>query len=436
MVVTPNRRLARFLHRDFDLAQRARGLTAWATPSILPYPQWLEALWTDAVADDAATDAALLLTPAQSALQWRHLVETDEQRVPLLDPRGAAELAADAWSLVHQWGAGGESWRAWRQDSSDADDPAVFARWAEAYAAGLHAVHGLDLALLPDALAALGGRLGRNLRPTVLAGFLELTPQQERLFAALRAAGGNLQNLDSLPDLDVNASRTVAATPRDEIAAALAWAREHAFARPEARIGIVVEDLAARRDEIVALAQDLLCPGAILPGATSSAPFEISLGIALADVPLIGTALDLIALAESPLPIGNAAVALRSAYLPAAEAEWPRRARIERDWIEEGRREVTLADAIAALQRCSPSSRRAGARDAMHGGTPGDRARANGRTAGGHGSPPPVGPDCVPSTVANTRHAKRGNGYSRNSRASGRSRLDSRPRARSPRCGR
>ena len=365
IVVTPNRRLARFLHRDFDLAQRARGEIAWPTPSILPYPQWLEALWAGAVAADAVNDAAFLLTPAQSALQWRQLVEADQAHAPLLDARGAAALAAEAWSLVHQWGAGGESWRAWR-DANDADDPAVFARWAEGYAAGLRAIHGRDLALLPDGLVALRGHLSRNSRATVFAGFLELTPQQERLHAALRNAGRDLQQLESLPDLRANASRTVAATPRDEIAAALDWARGHAFTRPEARIGIVVEDLAARRDEIVALAEDLLCPGAILPGATASARFEISLGIALPAVPLIGNALDLITLAESALPIGSAAVALRSPYLPAAEEEWPRRARIERDWLEEGRREVTLSDAIGALRRCSPelAARWRNARDA------------------------------------------------------------------------
>ena len=93
MVVTPNRRLARFLHRDFDLAQRARGLTAWPTPSILPYPQWLEALWAEAVAADAMTDAALLLTPAQSTLQWRRLVEADEAAV-------GARLLGDGGTVV------------------------------------------------------------------------------------------------------------------------------------------------------------------------------------------------------------------------------------------------------------------------------------------------------------------------------------------------
>ncbi len=355
VVVTPNRRLARFLHRDFDLAQRARGATAWPTPSIQPYPLWLESLWNEAVVADAVADSGLLLTAAQSALQWQHVVDADGERVPLLDPRGAAALAADAWSLLHQWGAGGESWRAWRRDADDADDPAVFARWADAYVVGLRVARGRDLALVPDALAPLAGRLTRGLRPTVFAGFLELTPQQERLLAALRVAGTDVRRLETLPEVDANASRTIAATPRDEIGAALAWAGERAFERPEARIGIVVENLAERRDEIVALAEDLLCPGAILPGAAARpGSFEVSLGVSLAAVPLVGAALDLIALADSRLPIGAAAVLLRSPYLPAAETAWAQRAGIERDWLEDGRREVTLGDAIAALEHYSP----------------------------------------------------------------------------------
>ncbi|HZI84731.1 MAG TPA: hypothetical protein VFF44_12515, partial [Casimicrobiaceae bacterium] len=154
MVVTPNRRLARFLHREFDLVQRRRGETAWATPSILPYPQWLERLWEDAIEGETVTDAPLLLTPPQSALQWRQIVEADVDRVPLFDARGAAALAAEAWSIVHQWGTGGESWRAWRIGEGELDDPAVFARWAEAYAARLRALGARDLALVPDALAA------------------------------------------------------------------------------------------------------------------------------------------------------------------------------------------------------------------------------------------------------------------------------------------
>ena len=351
-VVTPNRRLARFLHREFDLAQRASGRRTWPTPTILPYPQWLQALWAEMGAADAGADSGLLLTAAQSALQWRHVIDADAERVPLLDPQGAAALAAKAWALVQQWGAGGTSWRAWSRDANDADDPAVFARWAERYAAGLRATRARDLALVADALAGVAERLAP--RAAVFAGFLESTPQQERLLAALRAAGAQVHRVDPLPEVAVNASRTIAATPRDEIAAALAWAREHALLRPQARIGIVVENLAQRRDEIVALAEDILCPGAILPGAAALQPFEISLGVALARVPLIGAALDLIALVESPLAAGAATALLRSPYLAGAETAWAQRAGVEREWLLQGRREITLAEAITTLERSSP----------------------------------------------------------------------------------
>ena len=113
-------------------------------------------------------------------------------------------------------------------------------------------------------------------------------------------------------------------------------------------VGIVIDDLALRRGEVIALAEDILCPSAILPGSPASAPsFEVSLGASLASIPLIVAALDLIELAESRLAAGAAAALLRSPYLPGADLAWASRAAIERDWLEAGRREVTLADAVA-----------------------------------------------------------------------------------------
>jgi ATP-dependent helicase/nuclease subunit B len=355
VVVTPNRRLARVLHREFDLAQRAAGHSAWRTPTILPYSIWLATLWDAALPSDAGPGAtALLLTAPQAAQLWRAVVEAEG--MPLLDPRGAAALAAEAWTLVHEWGAGGESWRAWRRSDDVSDDAAVFAQWAEAYRAQLQGIGAVDLAQLPNALTADATRVAVRCGATVLAGFSELAPQQERLCAALLAAGVPLRQLDSLPERSGMVIRTVAASPSDELAAALDWARVRVQQNPHARIGIVIEDLAARRDEVAALATERLCPGALIPGTvTAPAPFEISLGIALASVPLVVAALDLISLAEAALAAGAAAALLRSPYLPAAEQAWAARARIERTWLEGGQREVTLAEAIAALESCSPA---------------------------------------------------------------------------------
>src|SRR6267154_481034 len=131
IAVTPNRRLARALLRAFDAEQLASGRTAWPTPSILPYQIWLTTLWEQFVAAGVTDDETLLLTPPQAALLWEQIVDADGRA--LLNPRGAAALANEAWSLVHAWGAGGDSWRAWRRDDREPDDPSMFVAWAERY---------------------------------------------------------------------------------------------------------------------------------------------------------------------------------------------------------------------------------------------------------------------------------------------------------------
>ena len=358
VVVTPNRRLARILQREFDRAQRAVGRLAWPTPSVLPYPIWLEALWDEAVQADARGATELLLSPPQSAQLWRDIVTAEG--MPLLDPHGAAGLAAEAWALAHEWGAGGESWRAWRRDAGEGDDAAVFARWAEAYRAQLQRAGAQDLAQVPGHLIAVADRVALRYPATILAGFTELSPQQERLCAALVAAGGRVQHLDTLPSRAGTVERMLSASPRAELVAALDWARLHAEQEAGLRIGIVVEDLAARRDEVVALAVERLCPAAFVPASVeAAAPFEVSLGIALATVPLVVAALDLITLAQSRLQVGVAAALLRSPYLPAAAEQWTARAGIERGWLQDGRRDVMLGDAIAALETSSPTLARA-----------------------------------------------------------------------------
>lgn len=357
VAVTPNRRLARALLQAFDAEQRRSGLTAWPTPSILPYPTWLATLWEQCVAAGAADDETLLLTAPQASVLWERIVDEDGRA--LLNPRGAATLAAEAWSLVHAWGAGGESWRAWRRDDRESDDPSMFAAWAERYTADSRRVGMRDLARLPDTLAILAPRIGSLIgsrsRGTVLAGFVELTPQQERLFAALDSEGAALRRYDTLPPIEARVSRATAASPRAELIAALTWARDRVLSG-RARVGIVIEDLAVRREEVIALAEDILCPSSILPGARSAGrPFEISLGTSLAAIPMIVAALDLIELGQTRLDAGAAAALLRSPYLPGADLAWAARATIERDWLEAGRRDVTLAEAVAALDRRAPA---------------------------------------------------------------------------------
>ena len=149
--------------------------------------------------------------------------------------------------------------------------------------------------------------------------------------------------------------RATAANSRDELVTALSWARDlvsrHA---PRTRRNRDREP-GEWRDEVVLLADEVLCPElAMAASLTTRRPYEVSLGTALAETPLVASALELIALAEGKVAAGDAAALLRSPYLCASDSEWERRAPIERDWLEAGQSEVTLVDAIVAAERHAP----------------------------------------------------------------------------------
>ena len=352
VAVTPNRRLARSLQRSFAAVAESRGQRAWATPTILPYPAWLETLWLDALAADAMRDPLRLVAPTQALWLWQRIVAADSSRsATLIDARGAATLAAEAWDLVHAWGAGGESWRGWPA-AALGEDPACFVRWADAYASRLSAAGAFDPAQLADVLArqpqSLTAWRGRTV---LLTGFLECSPQQLRLTAALSAAGATVEHYDPLPRTPGAAWRASPPTARDELAGAMHWARDR-VAAGGALVGIAVEDLSVRRVEARALAEEILCPALQWPGCESDPrPYNVSLGDGLSEVALIASALDLIALGAGPLPLEQAAALLRSPYLDRAAAMWTRRASIELRWLDEGRRDVSFRDAIGALSR-------------------------------------------------------------------------------------
>ena len=233
---------------------------------MLPWNAWLTTLWQDAVEADAVDATWRLLTGAQSDFLWRRIVAAQSRE--LIDPAGAARIAAQAWMLAHEWGTGGESWRGWANASAPADDdPAAFATWAERYHATLDDAHAHDGAGLADRLAAVAPRVVVwHGAPVALSGFTALSPQQSRLVAALTAAGMRIDTAATLPPGPGRVWHSAHASKRDEIANALTWARATALAQPDAVVAIVVADLAQRRAEVGALAEDILCPALQWPG--------------------------------------------------------------------------------------------------------------------------------------------------------------------------
>ena len=346
-LVTPNKRLARHLVARHDDAMVRAGRNTWPAARALPWQSWLETLWFEALAAHALTDPRPILSAHAAAFLWDGIVE---RNAVLLDPRGAAHRAGDAWRTFHAWRTPSETVDAWAR-SGIADDASAFAGWARRYADVLAERKVIDAAQLADQLAAAAPSVAawRNLH-YVLAGFFEFTPQQQRLLAALRATGCALTIVDLPVPRAGRCSRVAGGTPQAELTAALSFARERALADPEARVGIVIANLDERRSEVLVAAEDILCPElAERCAADAARPYAVSFGAQLSEIPVVACALALIEWMAGSLQVGSAAVVLRSPYLPGGENEWLLRARCEHEWRATGLRAVSFATARSSL---------------------------------------------------------------------------------------
>jgi ATP-dependent helicase/nuclease subunit B len=178
--------------------------------------------------------------------------------------------------------------------------------------------------------------------PVIFAGFDTLSPAQctrlsrARDARARRAAG---PRLGAVPALHAFADG------RQEFAAAAAWARSRLEADPAARLGIVVPDLDAAAPYVEDLLDEALCPERLLPGRTDAPrPWNVSLGVALADAPAVAAALVAGTLARDALEAAEVGRLLRSPYFAGAEEEGAERARLDA-WLREH-----AGDRVAAAQ--------------------------------------------------------------------------------------
>jgi probable DNA repair protein len=322
-VVTPNSRLARALARDFDRSRQAAGLLAWDTADILPLGAFIERLWQDALYSGLAAGLPVLLSPAQELALWDEAIGREPVADAVFSAPSAAVQCREAWRLAHGW----------RLDARAGGDPNRDVRawlgWSARYERAALDRNRTDGARLPDVVARLAHEAALR-KPAMLAlcGFDIETPQMRDFFGALEAAGCTLTVVGA-PEHAPAPSRVDLTQARDEIEAAARWARTRLEADPQARIGIVVPDLARSRERVARTLARVMRPGHLLEADAPSMPFDISLGPPLAKFPLVADALSMLALAGPEIDFESASRIVRSPFVGGAEVEMDARARLD-----------------------------------------------------------------------------------------------------------
>lgn len=360
IVVTVNQRLARHLSSKIDQAYLDQGATSWLSPTIISYEAWLLSAWqqrfdlgsSDLDPNDLTpstntqADNKTLLNPEQVLTLWQQVIN-DSHGSELLNVSATAKAANKAHQLASQWAINPAL------TNTDQLDLTAFSGWRDSYLALLEANQWIDQAALFERLFE---RIEKSLIdcPTslILAGFDVFTPQQKQLWQLLQQKGCTL---DSYEPYDIKSTVQVVAAddPIDENVVIAQWAREQLQANPAASIGIVVPALESRRQGLERAFMQAFYPS--LSYATDlplNKPYNVSLGRALSQYPLIQQSLRLLAFSQQRLPLNELSQLLRSPYLVAGQAEWSLRGRLE---LRLRKRDVLQLGLTALHNRLTPS---------------------------------------------------------------------------------
>ena len=314
LVVTSGRRLARAIERH--VAQRAldSGAEAWPAVEVLPWRSWLRQLATTTRLRPAGEHPLpqLLSPPAARAL-WRQaarnaLADSGRSQTQVF---ALAGLAANAYGLMRRYALTPEQVA---DAAFDEDSRFLVACVDEVLRRAAHNDWLLEADLADALLRAAPALADMLVGPVLLAGFDELTPDQQALIGAL-----GTDRFEQAAETAAFASpeRVCCDTFRDEVIAAGRWARTRRDAQPDARIAIVVPGLSGQADDVGRWFRQ-----GFLPPAAGSVRldqdhtgFEVSYGRTLDSYPAVDIAMRLLDFAHQPQSFTSLSRLLRSAVM-------------------------------------------------------------------------------------------------------------------------
>lgn len=340
VLITANSRLARVLASQYGQWRINRGDCQWQSPVILSWDAWMGELWE--AASLQGLEGTQLPVPGSHQLLnlWESVLKDDIHAQQLLRPESLANRLRDTRKLIKDW-------------CVDLADPTWFGDHNENHAAFHHWNSSFEAicqrngwtppedrpALLCRALGSeqlvLPDKIG-------LLGFDEFNPRQLELLTAVFKKGSSTTQLEITP-AQSRACLWESRSGKDELETMARWVRHWFELEPASRIAIVVPDLQARRQQVERHLDAILTPGS--DAETDKAkPWNTSLGLSLASVPMIESAFDLLRLLDSRIDIQDVGRVLRSPWIRGGVSERNSRALLEKCLRDNYPRQLKLSE--------------------------------------------------------------------------------------------
>ena len=306
-IVTANRRLSRELDDAFSVAQLKAGKTAWQTPAIFAWSDWLLSLSNKALNQEGLPAR---INVQQSQLLWelclkKELKDGDSSISSLV------RMSRDTWQRMADWQISiGEVARA-----AQSVDQKMFASVAGRYLSLIEKEKWVDDAGLGDlVLQLISDRKTRIADSVTFAGFERKRPLMVVLCNALTESG---ITVEFAPVEESSASCTLETFDNQavEFRSAGAWARQRIEENPGAKVAIVANDLDKNAESIARLVREGATPGWQYGHHSLFDAVNISYGRRLADYPAISIALLMLRWLVKDLRSTEVSLLLRSPLL-------------------------------------------------------------------------------------------------------------------------
>lgn len=265
-----------------------------------PLPTFTLNVWLEATVEQALLCGEIApetvprgsLSSAQERLLWEQAIEhglQDLNTAPLFDKSGLAAAAQEANRLLIEWNLS-------LPNDEMAEETRQFLNWRQRFQSlckqggWLESVRYFSWQVehIESGQCELPQAIG-------LAGFDRISPLQERLFAALRRRGVQVETYPLGFDQPQTAQCVELNDQEAECRAAVAWAQQQLAAQPDTKLAIVVPELSALRQKLAALLDEAFQPATVTPQlAESPRVYDFSLGVPLSSQPVIAAALNLL----------------------------------------------------------------------------------------------------------------------------------------------
>ncbi len=318
-VITANRRLARVLAEHFAEQQVASGLTAWRSPAIVSWQDWLQELLSAA---ELSHSLPTRLNAHQSRVLWERCLRR-EVSSPLLNITSLVRQARDTWTRLHDYSVPLDQ----VEKTAQGRDQRIFSSAANSFQSILTRENWIDDAGLASAAEQLviSGDIALSAKIT-LAGFDRMNPAAARLLTAVREAGAEVVEI-SIAASERPGRLVAYENPDAEMRAAGAWARKELIDNPGRVVAIVASHLDKDADRCARLVREGLVPGWQTAGKRYKAAVNVSYGARLSSYPAIATALLALRWLRDDIDSRDVSFLLRSAAL--GHGELGERSRLE-----------------------------------------------------------------------------------------------------------